>query len=178
MGKFCLELLGQASMNAVAGGPNEGIKWVEQIVANDPLRWLFRWVIHPHIENLNCAFSLQQTGTFHPVNNPNGLISGANLRTNIIRHESGPAASHHAQFAAANANSSNNPGTGIEPMLAAPSTTLNDFVAQVRDRGQTRQLAVGNAADNPEPPGANSDAAGTFQGAINFAPYVPAGCNP
>jgi hypothetical protein len=178
MGAFCLEQLGQVIMNTVPDGPNTGVKWVESMASGNALRWLYRWVVHPHIDNLNCGFSLQQTGTFHPVNNPNGLISGANLRANVIRHESGSSASHYAQFAAANANSSNNPGAGVEGMLAAPSVQLSAFVNQVNQELASRRDAIGSATTNPEPPGGDRDAGGNFQGFINFGPYSPANCNP
>ena len=102
LGQSCAELRGTALPNEVpAGGPNGGIKWIERLDPNDPLRWQYRWVINPDVDDLNCAFSLLQLGDYHSVNSPTGWISGANLRANTRRHESGSVSSHYAMFAAA-----------------------------------------------------------------------------
>lgn len=163
-------------MNAVpAGGPNGGVKWVERLNPNNLLRWQYRWVIHPDIDDLNCAFSLQQTGTYHQVNNPTGWIRGVNLRANGIRHEAGSVASHYVQFAAAAAV--NDPGTAVEGLLAPPADSFDTFDNEINLQLGSVLSAVRNATNNPEPPGIEYYAAGNFQGFINFAPYG-SGCHP
>jgi hypothetical protein len=175
LGQFCLEPQGGYLWNTVpADGPNAGIDWVSQIDPNDPLRWRYRWLIHPDADDLNCAFSLQQTGTYHQVNNPAGWISGPNLKTNAIRHESGMMASHYVQFVAANAV--DNPGTAIESMLGSPADAPEVFPNRVNARLTSINATVGNAT-KIEPPSAEFDAAGNRQGYINYAAYGP-GCHP
>jgi hypothetical protein len=123
LGAFCLEHLGQFIANSVGEGPNAGVKWwVERMVADDPVRWRYRWLINPDLDDVTCPFYAQQTGTYDPVADQTGWISGANLKANAIRHESGPTASHYAQFVAANA--SGNPGAGVEGELGEPSLDL------------------------------------------------------
>jgi hypothetical protein len=175
LGAFCLEHLGQFIANTVGEGPNAGVKWVERMVADDPVRWRYRWLINPDLDDVTCPFYAQQTGTYDPVANPSGWISGANLKANAIRHESGPTASHYAQFVAANA--SGNPGAGVEGELGEPSLDLSEFAQMVVQKLRMLANAVEDAAKNPEPPGADRDAANTFQGYINFAPYGQ-GCHP
>lgn len=100
-----------------------------------------------------------------------------NLRANAIRHESGPSQSHYAQYVAANADPANNVGVNVEDLIGrGESLTEQQFEQQVDAVILTKRTAIGTATDSPEPFGAELDAAGVFQGYVNYATYI--GCHP
>ena len=101
-----------------------------------------------------------------------GFILGANLKSNAERHESGGSASHYAQYIAAMADPSKNPGAGVEPLVAR-GVTETFFMSGVTAAMSTRNSAVEAATNSPEPPGAQHTAGGQFQGHVNYAAYPP-----
>lgn len=106
----------------------------------------------------------------------NGLIPGATLRSNAIRHESGLASSHYAQYLAINADPTKNVGTGAELQLAGPNTSEVAFVSVVSSRLDDLAGAMETATNTPEPFGATYDVNGTLQGYVSYATYTA--CHP
>jgi hypothetical protein len=127
-----------------------------------------------------CKFFQQQMGDYNRDTMPNGYISGVNLRANAIRHESGETQSHYAQYVAANADVTKNPGSVAESMIARDDLkTQDEFLFDV-DRALT--IAINTIKDStsgpnaPEPFGAEFDAFGEYQGGTNYTAYP--GCHP
>jgi hypothetical protein len=182
LGAYCLEPFGGVNYNVVSAGPNVGLKWVDRFgfnfdgSATDRPRWRFRWNINPDLDDVDCAFYQQQSGSYHPTNNPTGWILGANLRANTIRHEAGSVAqSHYTNFVAA--NSSNDIGSAAEALLGSQDTVLTAFATQSDDKLASIRTAIGDATKNPEPFGPEFNELGERQGFTNWSNYGP-GCHP
>ena len=76
LGKYCLERLGRYVQDRVRdNGPNHDARWVQSLEQGNAIRWRYRWLINPDLEDTGCGFYLQQTGTYNPATNM-GWISG------------------------------------------------------------------------------------------------------
>ena len=176
LGKSCLEAPGDFDVGTIDDrGPNRGVKWVTRTKPTNPFRWMYRWVIHPHADDLNCAFSTQQSGSYHPINNPTGWISGVNLRNGIRRHEAGAVSSHYAMYRVAATQA--NPAAQVEARLAPPATSRSAFENTVINDHRNVLTTVQTNTREPQPFDVDRDEFNVRQGYVNFAPYGP-GCPP
>ena len=92
------------------GGPNNSFKYVRQRVSDISPSLVptgFYWVIVPDLENPLSEFYRKQCGDFDPDTQTGYYISGAKLRTNVERHESGPVQSHHSFYVIAQGDINN-----------------------------------------------------------------------
>jgi len=157
----------------MASGPNNGYSYVYSITNNGSSGQTtgFFYIISPDIQNSSSAFYQAQCGNYNASTKPNGFISGANLLTDVTRHESGVAQSHYQNYLTAQNVSSNNLGTVAESMtgLESQQALANSVVAALNQKVQTIKTAT-----DVEPCGTANvayDASCTFQGYINFQPY-------
>jgi YD repeat-containing protein len=160
------------------GGPNNGYWYVlnasNSSQANGVNPTQFVYVISPDLENSASTFSIAQCGNYNAQTNPNGFISRANLLTNTVRHESGTVQSHYINYKASQDATANNVGTAVESVIAIPGTASSSFTSSVFSVA-TSHAQVITSATQVEPCGTSSvnfDASCTFNGPINFAPYV------
>ena len=102
--------------------------------------------------------------------NPNGFISGANLRRNTIRHESGSSQSHYAFYKSAQNKSANNVGIAGEKVTGEPLLDDQGFREMVNSELQSKHRAIRSATE-AEPYSVQHNASGVFQGYVNFLPY-------
>jgi hypothetical protein len=173
LARYCLELnTGTVMSHITDGGPNHDFRYVSSRTAGSSQ---FVYLINPDLKDVNCQFYLQQTGSFDPVLNPNGYISGDHLKTNAIRHEVGQTQSHNSQFATSYSDPANNPGTAIEAELAGPGTDPSAFTTQVNAILTSKHGTIATAT-NVEPYGAEYDANYVFQGYTNYTAYTA--CHP
>jgi hypothetical protein len=171
LGRYCLELEALATPGRINDdGPNQDVRFVIRVDNTNNTK--YRWIINPDLRNTNCQFYINQDGSYDEVGNPLGFISGANLKSNAERHESGGSASHYAQYIAAMADPSKNPGAGVEALVAR-GVTEAFFMDGVNAAMSTRNSAVEAATNSPEPPGAQHTAGGQFPGYVNYAAYPP-----
>jgi hypothetical protein len=153
-------------------GPNQGYQYVTSISYTSSACYFYAAV--PDILDPNSAFSLAQYGNYDRTTNPSGFISQANLKENIIRHESGPINSHYAQYVSAQNDPGNNPGTLGEQIVGAPSNTT--FSTTVKNSLDAKVSTIGALTESPEPCDGTYDGSAQaciFQGRINFYPYAP-----
>jgi hypothetical protein len=181
LGKMCLENPGGFNTGRINdNGPNHAVNWVVQPNPQNPFRWIYRWTIHPDVDDLDCAFSRQQDGSYNPVTNQNGWISGANLRTNIRRHEAGDVESHYALYKAAATEI--DPGAAMEAKVTGPNTSLPTFTTDITADFQTMLSTIQSRKAHYQSPtdpgllgirpyGGVQNEAGVFQGYVNFAQY-------
>lgn len=100
--------------------------------------------------------------------NPNGFISGANLQSNTIRHESGIVQSHYENYVVAQNSPANNLGVVAEATVE--KTSLANFSTDLTNILTGKASAI-KSAQMVEPCSVQQDANCTFQGNVNFAPY-------
>lgn len=170
-GKYCLVQYYTFNPATVGdGGPNNGYSYVTSITNSQGASTTgYYWVISPDLENTTSSFYQAQCGNYNPATNT-GFISGANLATNTIRHESDPAVqSHYAEYKTAQNAPSNNLGSVAEVQVAPPSGA-SAFVQNTKDILNARWTAI-LTATQMEPCGVNYDANCIFQGGTNFPPY-------
>ena len=163
LGKYCVDIQYTFQPASVSGGPNDGLNYVTSITSSAT----FDWALNPHLDAQSGAFWSAQCGNW---NGSTGFISGANLRANVIRHESSTSGqSHWYNYRVAQDNPQNNLG-----VLAEQKWSGGDFVAQLQ---QTLNQAIQTiiAATDVEPLGGVYNASGVLQGDINLSPYQP--CN-
>lgn len=171
LGRYCLELQALATPGRINdNGPNHDVRFVLSVENTNNTR--YRWIINPDLRNTNCQFHINQNGSYDQVGNPSGFISGANLKTNAERHERGASASHHAQYTAAMADPSKNPGAGVEAIVSRGVTEIA-FMSGVTAAMSIRNSAVEIATNSPEPLDGQHTAGGQFQGHVNYASYPP-----
>jgi hypothetical protein len=173
LGIYCLEL-GPVRQSGYINdqGPNRDVRFVLNLTIGSTI---YKCLINPDLDDTGCQFYTQQTGSYPA--DPMGFISGEQLKLNAIRHESGSTQSHYAQYLIANADPTKNIGVGVEGLLArGESTSEADFLATIDAVIAARRASISEATDQPEPYGAEYNAAGQFQGYVNYASYV--GCHP
>jgi len=173
LGMYCLELPAVRTAGYINDqGPNQDVRFVLSVSGAGTS---YRWLINPDLDDVNCQFYTQQTGTYP--RNPAGYISGEHLRANAVRHESGSEQSHYAQYVAANADPTKNIGVGVEDLVARGSSiSATIFEADIDEVIANRRGLITAATNTPEPYGAERNAAGEFQGYINYTTYT--GCHP
>jgi hypothetical protein len=152
-------------------GPNQGFKYVVSLSDSfNGVSTAYQYVVPPDAENTGSAFYMAQCGNYNAQTNPNGFISGANLLAGIIRHESGTANSHYANYVAAQGDSANNLGVVGEAKTGRPTDSLDSFTTDLVNTLNGKVAAIAQAAQ-VEPCSVNRDANCVFLGNINFAPY-------
>jgi hypothetical protein len=151
----------------ISGGPNDGFNYLTSATNSA----LFNWTILDELNNEGEFYSMQcgnynsQTGT--------GFISGAQLKTNTIRHESGDLESHYAKYVAAQNQTNNNVGVGLEQTTADPSVSLQTFLSSTVQNAVASRISAIDSATAVEPCGVNYlyNGACVYQGAVNYPPY-------
>lgn len=168
VGLYCFDQHFTVDTATVSGGPNTGLHYVLSVsnTAGPTQNTAFRWVMNNHLNSQSGAFWTAQCGNW---NGATGFISGTNLRTNTIRHESGSSQSHWANYKTAQDNSNNNLGTVAEPQVGT-SGSQNDFRGSVIATLDQKRITIEQLTD-AEPFSVQHSAAGVFQGNINFKPY-------
>lgn len=130
------------------------------------------------MESASSEFFMKQCGNYNELTNPNGFISGAQLRDNTIYHESADSPnSHYYQYKTAQ-DSSANLGSTAESQVGAPSESVSKFTMNVEKALNGKLADIGNATKvEPCEGTTNKDGADecTFNGPTNFLPYQP--CN-
>jgi hypothetical protein len=152
-------------------GPTHGFDYVasklSDVGADGPTQ--FYWGVVGELEQITATFYRKQCGDYDPLLKPTGMISGASLLANTVRHESAAVQGHYGNYVNAQDDPLNNLGLFAESFIRGPSVTPQDYgLALVAGLG-SRVSAISTAAGQ-EPYGINSDAAGTYLGGINFAP--------
>ncbi len=172
LGEFYLRQKFSVQTTAVNdSGPNQGFKYVSSLSNSfNNVSTGYLYVVPPDAENTASTFYQSQCGNYNAQTNPSGFISGANLLAGIIRHESGPANSHYANYVAAQGDTANNLGVVGESQTGAPSVTLDTFTNGVVTT-LNGKVSVIAAAAQVEPCAVNRDASCVFLGNVNFAPY-------
>jgi hypothetical protein len=172
IGKFRLELPVSARTAQIGGGPNDGFKYVTSVTHATGATYAY--VISPALENTNSEFYKAQCGNYN-AQTDTGFISGANLLANTIRHEAGSVNSHYKNYLDALNDSSKNPGTVLENVVAGPAGgNATDFYNNVVSPKLTSSLNAIVTASEVEPCGASDvrlNASCQKSGNINFAPY-------
>jgi len=173
-------LLGQTCLNVALSvndavvndsGPNQGYHYVTSVSSSyQGTPTAYYYVISPDLSNTSSAFYQAQTGTYNAQTNPNGYISGANLLSDTIRHESGTLNSHYQNYVTVQNNPTNNLGVVAEAETGPPSQSTPDFEAKMNSDFTTATNSI-KAGTNAEPCGSSYvgyDATCTFQGYVNF----------
>ena len=166
-GMYCLDQSFDFMTAAVRGGPNDAYKYVTSINNSDTK---FSWVISPALENTTSQFYQAQCGNY-PTATGAGFISGANLKRNTIRHESGSVQSHYASYKAAQSKSANNLGTVGEQAVMRPTVSEESFI-DMTETQLDQKLANIMRDTGAEPYNVNLNASGVFQGPGNYLPYT------
>jgi len=172
LGSYCLEAPDSFTDTAVSdSGLNQGYHYVMSISSSSQgTPTAYYYVISPDLSNTSSAFYKAQTGTYNAQTNPNGYISGSNLLTDAIRHESGTVNSHYQNYVTAQNNPAYNLGVVGEAETGPPSQSQADFESKVNsDLTAARNTVI--ASTNVEPCGSpyvGYDATCTFQGYVNY----------
>lgn len=179
LGEFCLNQ--QLFINPAQisdSGPNKGYWYVTSALnagqSNGGTPTQFVYVIGPDLDNSTSTFSRAQCGNYNAQTNPNGFISWTNLFNNTVRHESGTVQSHYQNYVVAQNLSTNNVGIAVEAATGFPGISSQTFTSNVFATASSKGSTISTAAE-VEPcgsPNVNLDATCTFNGAINFLPYV------
>jgi len=170
VGMFCLaERFTVRTAPQITTGPNTGYSYVSSVTnsdSNGPTAYY--WTISPDLQNTTSAFYQAQCGNFNAQTNPNGFISGANLNSNTIRHESGSGQSHYQNYVIAQNLSTNNLGTVGEAIVGFtdPNTLASSATVTLNSKQSTITTAT-----QVEPCDVTRNASCVFQGFINFFPY-------
>lgn len=170
IGQYCLTPSVSYQHGLIVGGPNSGGRYITAVTDTST----FNWIVHPHLQDTNCAFYQNQTGTYP--GNPDGFISGATLLANVIRHESALVQGHYGQYRAAAADPAMNLGLGVESIVIGPPGDLGVLQNRVTAVINARGPAIGAATRDPQPYGANYAENGAWRGFINDDSY--SGCIP
>ena len=170
VGMFCLAQYFSFNTAQISdNGPNNGYSYVTSISSKDASNnyTAYFYVISPDLENTSSAFYKAQCGNYSSTAQT-GFISGSNLLTDAIRHESGTVQSHYQQYVVAQDNSANNLGTVAEATtgLEAAQTLANGLTTTLTGDRNTILSAT-----QVQPCGVQYDASCNFQGCINFSPY-------
>lgn len=170
VGMFCIQqrfTVGTAPQ--VSSGPNTGYSYVTSVTnsnSNGPTAYY--WVVSPDLQKTSSTFYQAQCGNYNAQTNPNGFISGSNLNTNTVRHESGTVQSHYENYVLAQNIPTNNLGTVAEAIvgLTDPTTLANNATNTLSGKQDTITTAT-----QVEPFDVTHNASCIFQGFINFLPY-------
>ncbi len=158
-------------------GPNQGYRYITDV--NDtttdnsvnPKETTFAWTITPQLEDPTSEFYRAQCGR-------DGFISGAQLLTNVVGHESGAKNSHYSRYVEAQNKQSNNIKAGLEAIVGPSTETEDAFKDRVKAEGDGRLSRI-KAASEEEPCGESNvrkDENCKEYGVINYTPYQP--CSP
>lgn len=128
LGQSCIRYDYSFTPNTVAAGPNAWIRFVARV---NPDLCKVDWLVNPDLRDEMCQFFLQQTGTFNASSNPTGVISGANHKANVIRHEFGSSESHYADYVAAAQRPENEVHRKLEETTSSPGSSAEQFVRDV-----------------------------------------------
>jgi hypothetical protein len=125
VGKYCdMESYSYNFLTIGGDGPNTGFSYVTS-ASNGTA---FNWVIAPDADNPASQFYQAQCGNYNPTTNTE-FISGANLRSDTTRHESGAVQSHYNNYVVAQNDASNNAGVGLEAAVdKSGGQTFQTFV--------------------------------------------------
>jgi hypothetical protein len=169
VGMFCLaERFNLQTSPQIASGPNTGYSYVTSISnSNSNGSTAYYWTISPDLQNTTSTFYQAQCGNYSQTN-LNGFISGLNLNTNTVRHESGTVESHYGNYVVAQGIPTNNVGTVAESIvgLTDPTTLANNASSTLSGKQDTITTAT-----QGEPCDVTHNASCVFQGFINFFPY-------
>lgn len=148
LGKYELDLPMPYGAEPITSGPNEGYVYV----ATHALSFSYRWTSSATILNLSPEFVAANCGSYHPQNNPAGFATAAQIRDDVIRHESGPVESHYVNFTSSLAQPATNPGQLMESRVGRQTTT--EFIQQLDDELTLMSNSIATATDE-EPCGGN-----------------------
>ncbi|MEN6536978.1 MAG: hypothetical protein ABFD89_25210 [Bryobacteraceae bacterium] len=157
------DVVGQFSATTVPNGPNSGFAYY---TSNVNISQSFPWQIHPDVNNTQSDFAQHQYVNC-------GYISAANLKTNVIWHESSSTPrSHYAQYLAS--LESNNFGSYFEARVATPQEEKELFNqatrAELYNKGNKIWFDAGIEPTLYDPN--YNQSTGQFQGFINYPPYA------
>jgi hypothetical protein len=166
LGESCLDQ-GRSDWTptVVSGGPNNGYKYAPSALTNTTA---YQWVRTAGL-NSGANFYTHQTGV-------PGCISGAQLATNVQRHESGSGYltgnwGHWGNYNHSQGLTSNNVGSVIEASLGPPSQTSPQFKNSVNASLDNAQGTIQADTASHEPWGPEFDSTHTYNGEINWYPY-------
>ena len=166
IGKYCdIEDYSYNFLTLSDNGPNSGYSYITAATSNAS----FHWIIAQDADNPSSTFYKAQCGNYNAANST-GYISGAQLDTNTIRHESAIVQGHYGNYVTTQNNSNNNVGTGLESAVNLSSGTT--FQNWVTSDIAPRITALHNGTQSPEPYDVNHDQNGVYDGPINFSPYA------
>lgn len=166
LGESCLEQgRGAWTAGTISGGPNNGYKYVPSAPSNTTI---YQWVRTAGLDS-GAVFYGHQIGSYNAQSNPGGCISGAQLATNVERHEAGSIQGHWGNYKTSQDLASNNVGTIIESSIGTPSETQSEFQTSVNNSLNNAQGRILSGAA-VEPWSVHYDATHTFKGFINWAP--------
>jgi hypothetical protein len=171
IGKYCDIEDFDYQFSTVSSGPNQGYAYI--ISATNKAS--FDWIIAPDADNPGSTFYSEQCGNYDLSTNT-GFLSGPQLQSFTIRHESSSADGHYGQYVAAQNDPNNNLGTTVEA-ISHVFTTNDDFNTFVATNTQTQTSTISSKTKTPEPCNVNSDdslGVCTYKGPINFAPNYAA----
>ncbi len=170
IGANCLDQTEGYNYRQIGGGPNDSFKYLTS--ASDLTDYL--WVISPSADNPDSPFYKAQCGNYD-AQTGTGYISGAQLQTNTIHHESANFVnSHYYNYRIAQDDPQKNVGIAMETFVRGPSTDLNTFMDNLSDFLASKRQVILDAKD-VEPCGGfvNRNHSGNCEmlGSINFPPY-------
>lgn len=179
IGKYRIYLPSSVLTAQIGDGPNAGFKYVTSLTHRSGA--IYAYVISPALEDTNSEFYRAQCGNYNPQTDT-GFISGADLLANTIRHEAGSVQSHYRNYVDALADSSKNPGTVAEKIVAGPAGgNATDFLNNVVSPQLDASFSAIINATAVEPCGVSDvrlNAACQKSGNINFAPYQSCSTTP
>jgi hypothetical protein len=161
-------------------GPNKAIWYVGDL--DDTTH--YDWVQNQEYDSLQSPFMQKQYGDFLPLNavactatvGGNGrYISAANWASGVMRHESGQANSHWADYANFLSKDANNLKFRMEGIVGAPQLSASRFLDQLNTAYEplVRRLASFHQS-YPEPCNAVCTPDCVFvNGNLNVPPYKP-----
>ena len=126
IGEFCnVDQWSETPAQISDSGPNNGYFYVKAVTVLPQ----FHWTYTPDLVNTSSAFYKAQCGNFNASANT-GYISGAQLKSNAIGHESGLVNGHYGEWNAAYQQAVTNPGTELEgyAQLSGSSANFNSYV--------------------------------------------------
>lgn len=155
------------------GGPNEGYQYVTSASdANGSQTTQFPYIVVSDLLSATTFYNAQ-CGNYSNTNSA-GFIAGSQLKQNVFDHEQGSVLSHWTEYRDAQNNSSNNIGTVLEAMTAAPGTSQSTFKDQSTSAGNNAinniVAAAGSEFCNGDPTHDSTQSCAKC-GAINYSPY-------
>jgi hypothetical protein len=174
LGFFCVVEAFSFGFDGITdNGPNNGYGYITKAFSQnqDGTPTTFQYIIVSDLLDSSSQFYRAQCGNFDPQSNPNGFISGLQLKTNSFDHEEGPVLSHWTNYVQAQNNPSNNIGLVLEGQIAVPGVDEAGFRVQINSVTSIAELTIAQITME-QPCGGDvrrdSSQSCTFFGNINF----------